>query len=313
MGSNKKVYISVAAYTLIVGLSFMFLKIALVSADPIDVLAYRFFAAFIGLLIAYGFKWIRIEFRKDKMIKIIPISLFYPLGFFSLQAFALQYISSAEGGILLAVSPIFTLILATYFLKEKTTLFQKLSIILSVIGVMYIAISKAGNLELSNMGGTILMLLAALSTSGYNVMARKMRKDFSHLEMSSIMILIGFLAFTLLSLGKHISRASLGDFFLPLSSPSFIVAIVYLGVLSSLGTSIMNNYILSKIEASKMGVFANLSTIITTIAGALFLKEEIHHYHIIGSVLIIGGILGVYFFDKKFMVKNKSKKPNEIK
>ncbi|RBP65976.1 drug/metabolite transporter (DMT)-like permease [Alkalibaculum bacchi] len=298
-GYNKKVYISVAVYTLIVGLSFMFLKIALESADPIDLLAYRFSAAFIGLFIAYGFRWIKVEFSKERMIKIIPISLFYPLGFFSLQAFALQYISSAEGGILLAASPIFTLILATYFLKERTTIFQKFSILISVIGVMYIAINKGINLEFNNLRGTVLMLLAALSTSSYSVMARKMRKDFSHLEISSIMILIGFIAFNVLSAGKHITNGTLSDFFVPLSNLSFIISIMYLGVLSSLGTSIMNNYILSKIEASKMGVFANLSTIITTIAGAVFLKETIVYYHIIGSVLIIGGVLGVHFSDKK--------------
>lgn len=306
--NNKKVYILAAVYTLIVGLSFMFLKIALESADPIDLLAYRFLAAFIGLSIAYKFNWIKVRFSKERMLQIIPISLLYPLGFFSLQAFALQYISSAEGGILLAASPIFTLILATYLLKEKTTILQKISILISVVGVLYIAISKNTNLEFSNMKGTILMLLAALSTSGYSVMARKMTKNFSYLEISSIMILISFVVFNVASLGRHVVRGTLGNFFAPLSDPSFILAIVYLGVLSTLGTSFMNNYILSKIEASKMSVFANFSTIITIIVGAVFLKEEVYYYHIIGSILIIGGILGVNFLDEKFIQNKKSPK-----
>jgi drug/metabolite transporter (DMT)-like permease len=58
----------------------------------------------------------------------------------------------------------------------------------------------------------------------------------------------------------------------------------------------MTNYILSKIEASKMSVFSNLGTVITIIAGAVFLKEKIYLYHIIGSILIVGGVLGADFF-----------------
>lgn len=61
----------------------------------------------------------------------------------------------------------------------------------------------------------------------------------------------------------------------------------------------MTNYILSKIEASKMSVFANLGTVITIVAGAVILKENIYYYHVIGSVLIVAGVLGTNFLDKK--------------
>jgi drug/metabolite transporter (DMT)-like permease len=94
-------------------------------------------------------------------------------------------------------------------------------------------------------------------------------------------------------------NGTLSNFLQPLTNISFIIAILYLGVLSSLGTSLMTNYILSKIEASKMSVFSNLGTVITIIAGAVFLKEKIYLYHIIGSILIVGGVLGANFLDKK--------------
>ncbi|NLJ99166.1 MAG: hypothetical protein GX320_07885 [Tissierellia bacterium] len=47
-----------------------------------------------------------------------------------------------------------------------------------------------------------------------------------------------------------------------------------------------------------MSVFSNLGTVISIIAGAVFLKEEIFYYHIIGSILIIGGVIGANFLDK---------------
>jgi drug/metabolite transporter (DMT)-like permease len=67
--------------------------------------------------------------------------------------------------------------------------------------------------------------------------------------------------------------------------------------LSSLVTSLLTNYILSKIEASKMSVFSNLGTVISIVAGVIFLKEEIFYYHIIGSILIVGGVIGTNFLD----------------
>ncbi|WP_246132132.1 EamA family transporter [Paenibacillus hemerocallicola] len=61
-----------------------------------------------------------------------------------------------------------------------------------------------------------------------------------------------------------------------------------MGVVSSLLTAWLSNYILSKMEASRMSVFANLSTIVSMADGAVFLGEEVAVYHGIGSVLIIG-------------------------
>lgn len=298
MGDNIKIYIAATAYVLITGLSFLFVKIALRSSDPFDLLAYRFLAAFIAILILYFFKLIKFDFTKERIIKTIPISLLYPLSFFAFQAFGLQYATSAEGGILSASTPIFTLILATYFLKEKTTLLQKISILMTVLGVVYITIKKSTDLSFNSILGTVLLLLSALSISGYNVMARKITKEFTSIELSTIMIVISFFAYNLMSISKHLINGTIKDFFAPLTSFNFIVSVLYLGVLSSLVTSLATNYILSKIEASKMSVFSNLGTVIAILAGTIFLKENIYYYHIIGSILIIGGVLGTNFLDK---------------
>ena len=87
-------------------------------------------------------------------------------------------------------------------------------------------------------------------------------------------------------------------FLSPLSNPSFIVAILFLGLLSSLVTALTGNYVLSKIEASKMSVFTNLSTIVSIAAGALFLGEKVTVYHLIGSVMILTGVIGMQYLGR---------------
>lgn len=76
-------------------------------------------------------------------------------------------------------------------------------------------------------------------------------------------------------------------------------AILYLGILSSLGTSYLSNYALSKIDASRMSVFSNFAKLITILAGVIFLKEEFHLYHITGSIIIIIGVVGTNYLSAR--------------
>lgn len=295
---NHLIYLLAILYALITGLSFLFNKIALQITDPIDILAHRFTAAFIGALIPILFGWIKLSVTKEKIKKILPLALFYPLLFFGFQTTGLQYATSAEGGILLASSPIFTLILASYFLKEESTLLQKISILISVAGVIFITIMKSATLDFHNILGIILLLSSSLSLAGYNVLGRVLTQDFSSLELSIVMITISFLSYNTIAIGKYIIHGNISQYFAPWSNVNFILSIIYLGVLSSFATSLMTNFILSKIEASRMSVFANLGTVISILAGMIFLKENIYSYHILGSIFIVGGVIGTNYFNK---------------
>lgn len=296
--SNKFVYLAATLYAFITGLSFLFTKIALSMADPLDILAHRFTAAFLSVLILVLFKLVKLDYSMARIKKALPLAIFYPIMFFAFQTFGLQYATSSEAGILLAASPVFTLILATFFLKEETNILQKISVIISVIGVIYITLMKSSSFELNNAKGVTLLLLSALSISGYSVLGRVLTRDYSSIELSFIMSLGGFVFFNLISIANHLHKGTMSSFLLPLKNIQFILAIIYLGVLSFLVTSFSINYILSKIEASKMSVFTNLGTVISIVAGLVFLKEDIFYYHIIGSILIVGGVIGTNFLDR---------------
>lgn len=307
MEKNKRVYFLATLYALIIGFSFLFTKIALRYADPIDILAYRFTASFIAILIPVLFKKISLNYGKEEIKRIIPLALFQPLLYFGFQTFGLRYASSTEAAIIQASSPIFILILATLLLKEQTNIYQKLFTILSVAGVIYIVIMTDSSFDSASLKGIILLLLGALSFSAYNIMARVLTKDFSSIELSYIMNIVGFICFGIIAIIKNLMSGSMRNFFYLSTEFSFIIAIVYLGVMASLFTSLLNNYVLSKMEASKMSVFGNLRTVISIIAGVVFLKEEIFFYHIIGSILIIVGVMGTNFLDDMGIEKIRTK------
>ncbi|UVI28409.1 DMT family transporter [Paenibacillus spongiae] len=294
----KLAYFAAVLNAVIVGFSFLFTKMALEHARPMDTLMYRFAVSFAVISIPVMFGRVKLNYRGKPLFKALLLATMYPLGFFTFQTFGLQSASSSEGGILYAFTPVLTMLLAYVFLKEVTTRLQMLSIFLSVFGVVFIFAMKGSGIAVSNMTGLILLFLSCLAFAGYSVLARSLLKTFSPAEISYMTLGIGFVTFLVISLTDHATAGTLDTLFEPLASSSFIVSILYLSVLSSLLTALMSNYALSKIEASNMSVFSNLSTVVSIAAGAMFLQEEVTVYAVIGSLLIIMGVIGTSRFKR---------------
>lgn len=292
--SKQKAYFAAIAYACIIGFSFLFVKVALESANPIDLLAHRFTVSFVAALLLYPFlrKKIRLSIRWRDLIYIVPFSLLYPVLFFAFQVWGLMYTSSSEAGIIQAMIPILTMALAAWCLKERATWTQVLFTILSVSGVMLLFVMKGIDVKDSHMIGYVLILLSALSSSAYSVFARVITRRFHVIELTFVMTFFGFVFFNAVALIRHSANDTLPQFFSPFTHSSFVWSMIFLGMLSSLLTAYLSNYALSHLEAAKVSIFNNLSAFITIAAGVLILHETIDIYHIIGGVLVIGGVIG---------------------
>lgn len=305
MKNTTKAYISALLYSFIIGFSFMFVKLALTITSPLDTLAHRFTVAFIAANIPVIFGFVKLNISFKNILALLPLAIFCPALFFAFQAFGLVYTSSSEAGIIQAAIPIFTMILASYFLKEYTNTWQKTSVFISVVGVIYIFIMNGIGAHETNFIGVILILLSALSSACYNVLARKMTKKFKLMDLTYTMTAIGFISFNLIAIVSHINKGTTTVYFKPFTNSTFLISILYLGLLSSLLTALLLNYSLSYIEAAKISVFSNLSTLITIIAGVVFLHEQIAYYHIVGTLMIVLGVIGTNFLGKKGIIAKK--------
>lgn len=299
MKSQQKAYLAALLFAIIIGFSFMFVKISLTVASPLDTLAHRFSLSIVAATLPFCLKRRGLNISWHDLRVILPLAMLYPTCFFLFQVFGLVYTSSSEAGIIQAAVPIFTVLLAERFLRERVTPWQKLSILLSVSGVIYIFVMKSASIDLANVTGAVLILLSALSSAGYNVLARKLTRQFPLQDLTYVMTAIAAVVFNSLALTQHYLTQSLDQFFLPFFHLDFVVSILYLSILSSLGTSLLSNYALTHLEASKMSVFSNLATLITIVTGAVVLQENIYYYHIGGAVIILAGVIGTNYFGKK--------------
>lgn len=299
MKGLRLAYLSAVLNAVIIGFSFLFAKMALESAGPVDILAWRFAVSFAVLSLPVLFGRVRLGSRRLPPVPILLLAALYPIGFFVFQTFGLLHATSSEGGILYAATPVITMLLASLFLGETTTLLQKLSIGLSAAGVVYIFWMKGSGIALSHLAGISLLLLSCAAFAGYSVLARSLLKTYSTLDITYMMQGIGFVVFMIWSFTEHAAAGTLDKMAAPLADGSFLVSVLYLGILSSLVTSLMANFALSRMEASRMSVFSNLSTVVSIMAGALVLGEEVRLYHVAGSLLILAGVMGTNLFRAK--------------
>lgn len=296
MNEKTKAYLAALSFSAIIGFSFLFTKIALGYASPLTNLAHRYTIAALVMVVLHQTKLIKVSLSRKDILSILPMSLFYPLLFFIFQSFALQYISSSEAGILQALVPIFTLLLASAFLKEKTSLLQKFFLFLSVAGVVFIFLSKGANFGTETASfGFLLMLGSVLANAINNILSKSKGGRYRAMDMTAVVIFV----FNTLSLTSHYLEGNILAYVAPLGQVSYLLSILYLGTLASIVTGSLSIYAIVRLGASTVSVFGNLGTVLTILAGALILHEPIYSYHVIGATLIIAGILGMNLMRKK--------------
>jgi len=283
----------------IFGLSFLFSKKALNIVEPFTLLSFRFLAAFMIMSLLLLFGIIKINYKGKNIKNLIVLGLTQPIIYFIFETYGIQFSSSSQAGLMIALIPIFVTILSAYALKETPSKLQCTFIFLSVSGVVFIVLMNGSSSSGGSLLGIFLLLGAVLSAAVFNILSRKFSEKFSPMELTYAMMAMGAVFFNFVSICNHIRANTLTQYFSPLKNRNFIMSIAYLGILSSIIAFFLINFTLSRIEASKSAIFANLSTIVSIMAGVVLLHESFKLYHLIGSILILLGVWGTNYFTSR--------------
>ncbi len=286
-----KVYGSAVLFSMIVGFSFLGVKTSVFVATPLETLTFRFNFAFIAALIPVISGRVRIEIRGRPKKNLFLTAGFY-VAFMVLQVIGLLFSSSIESGIIFAIIPILAKIIARYYLGEKGTLWQNVFVTLSVSGVVVMFLYSSNGYEGVSLPGMLLLFIASLLMAISNVFMRYVRGVYSPYSIAFAICGGGCVLFNGATLVCGIVNNSLADYFTPLAHGNFIAATAFLGIPSTLLSSLIMAYMLANMEAAKATVFGNLATAISIMVGILILSEPFYLYHIICTSLIVAGVIG---------------------
>ncbi len=279
----------------IFGLSFTFTKGALEHVDPFHLLGLRFLFASSFLWILKFLKVISIDFRGKRMKPLFFLGLFQPVLYFICEVNGVNLTSASESGMMISLIPVVVAILGAVFLNEYPTRKQIFFILLSVSGVLFISFMRGTEVE-GNILGIFVLLGAVISAGIFNILSRKSSLYFRAIDITFFMMNTGMVVFNGIALSQHAMKGEVHLYFQPLFQWQVMMAVTYLGILSSVVAFFMLNYMLSKLEASKSAVFGNLVTLISILAGVLILGEDFFWFHIVGAFLILLGVWGTNFY-----------------
>ncbi|MBE5813958.1 MAG: DMT family transporter [Clostridiales bacterium] len=281
----------------IFGFSFMFSRMALAVASPFTMLMYRFVTAFLVLgLIALWAKrtgqtgWFRFSLRAGQAAPLCLLGLFQPVCYFLCESYGISLTNATFSGVIIALVPIAALGAGVLALGEKPSLSQVGFALLSIAGVVLMTLQQSAQGEVQPLG-VVLLLGAVASGVLFNLCSRKLSAQFSALERTVVMMLIGAVTFTALALWEN--RGRWQQLVAPLGSPAFLWALLYLSCLSSVVAFLLLNYANTELPVAQTSVFCNLTTVISLLAGVLFLGEPFGLVSLLASVVIVVGVWGV--------------------
>ncbi len=287
MDKNKSLIGSLAALfaNIIFGFSFLFSKLALNAAHPLIILAVRFITAFLILNILWALRLVKINFKGKPIGKLCLMALAQPLLYFIFELYGINNTSSAISGVIISLVPIAVILLSRIFLKEKANALQIICSVVSLVCVATISILSNNGTNSSGVG-IILLIGAVICAAVFNILSRSLSGSFSPIERTYMMFLIGSVGFALISVFS-LGSSVLGEFTAAVSNSDFWLAICYLSVLSSIGAFLLYNFATSNISTLRAASFSNIITVVSVIAGMVFLKEILSVTEIICCLFII--------------------------
>lgn len=273
--------------------------------DAIDILALRFLFSFAVLWLLKIVKLIKINVgvkdvfkntEKHKYIKpLFLAALFSPVVEMLFETMGFTMTTAVTAGVITSLMPVASCIFESIILKESTTLSQKIFLALGIIGVIYIAINTNTSSGNDTVIGILCLIVAVIAGPAYLVFSRKSSGQFAALEITYFSCLLGAVVFNALSIIKHLWQNDIIHYFDPYFDPKNILGFVTLSIVSTIFCTLMNNYSMSRLQASTVAAFGGVSTVVTILIGVLFLDEKLYYFHYIGFTLILIRMIGVSY------------------
>ncbi len=297
----RTAYLSLFIAATIWGITIPAMKYAL-EYVPVFVLAFIRFAG--ASLILYPFVRKNLAIKPQHFLLIIAAGLTgisFHIAFFF---YGLTYTSASNAGVLFASAPLFTLLFAALFLREKISKRMIFGALVGFIGIIVVTIPHAHGTVTFAPIGDILILASTFSLVLYQIFSKKLFAHYTASVVTFYSFLIGSITFAPMALQYFVQKPT---FFTELPTNS-LLAIGFGIVFSSFIAYSLWQKGLTKVSASRVGFFLYLDPIIATVTAVILLNETITPLFVIGSFLIFGGILIAHSHIKQTRKKSKKRR-----
>ncbi len=277
-------WLSFVALGLIWGSAFMWIKIVVREISPYMLVTVRLFFGVVFLGVYVWFKKPVLP-RTPKVWAVLAVlgatNIAIPFLFVS---WGEVYVDSAVTAILHSTVPLFTMLMAHFFLDDdRVTLPRAAGLFLGFLGVIVLMWHDLSRGVHANLLGEGAILLAALSYAGSAVLIRVKLRNVAHLVQ----------AFFPMLWAELLMWGGVPLFNVPVVLPRLRltwISVLWLGMVSSAFAYILFFHLLHEIGPTRTTMITYIFPVVGLVLGAVFLNETVSWNLFLGSVLVVSGI-----------------------
>ena len=285
---DKKVfgYLLAAACVFFWGITFVCTKYLLRDFSPLEILFYRFIAAYLGLWILRP-RYEKIAARDNILFALAGFSgvILYQL----FENIAINYTNASNVSVIVSICPLFTAIFSQIFLKEKhLSVWFIIGFIISITGVTLVCLNGNKTLEFKPKGD-FLALFSAVCWGLYSVVISLInRKNYDQICATrrifffAVLMMIPLMIFTNdISIIQNSTR---------FAKPLNILSLLFLGIIASGFCFAAWNKACKIVGTVKVSCGLYLIPIVTIIFAFFVLGEKITLAGALGAAITIAGL-----------------------
>ncbi len=266
--------------------SFVASKLVLVDFTPEQAVGLRLLLA-AAVTLPWLLIWGRAHLRRMTASHwkwLVLMALFEPCLYFLAEMNGLLYTSASAAGLVTSTLPLWIALGAWLLLKEQIGPRLIVGLALALTGTLTMTLlGQTSEAAPNPLLGNALMVLAMLMATGYVLVAKRLTNELSPWLITVLQIWVGavfFVPFLLLDPPN-------------LTTPSATAwqAMVWLGVVVSLGAYGLYNLGISQVSAQVAGMSVNLIPLFTLVLAGTILGERLSIGELLGGALILIGIL----------------------
>jgi drug/metabolite transporter (DMT)-like permease len=267
------------------GVNYTVAKRVLQEIDPLAVAAVR---ALTGLLVfgavlllldgPAGLAWPRLR-------RALPLGL---LGIFANQILfieGLKRTSPAHSSILVALLPVYVLILSVAAGQERASSRKILGVGVALAGVVVVAAEKGLSLASGTMAGDLLTIGAGLSFAGYTVAGRPLLRELGPLRATALSFVGGGAGILAVALPRSLHQPWRSP------SPTALWGLAYVALVSTVLAYLLYYFAVDRLDPSKVAVFTYLQPLLAAAVAYFAAGDRVTGHLVVGGALILLGVV----------------------
>lgn len=316
MSTRLKAYLALLTASILWGLSPPIIKYSLGFTTPMEFLFWRFLLVSIIVLPLYLVRIREKPFEKKDYFSVFIFGLCGTSLTLGLYFWGLSKTSSLDATVISAISPLLVVAGGAFILKEVISRMEKIGIVLTVFGSI-IALVLPYFLyripaEQRTLFGTGLIFLGDLTWAIFSLLEKKLLDKYSFFTLTAASFFIGAISFfpffvyqrlTIIPWSQSATQIIASIFTLNMQA---FPGILYMTFFGSVIAYFAYAYGVALIDVSEAVLFTYLQPIFTLPLAIFWLKEKTNLTFLLGSVIIISGVVLTEWRPKKKIVDQKA-------